>query len=192
MITMRILLFAFPLIAIIGLSTELQAQNSPPPPLIWTPPDSSEVTKYVSSTHGFSIDFIGTPAVAENRGVLSFYTVRRKGSLMSVRVVHFTKEDLEKMTNLEIIQEIKAVYGTSHGFEILKLTKEQDQAIEFSSSNKYTFRRVKAEIRGDKLYELYIDVTNWHILQDYYKDRVDAFNREADRFFDSFRFLPKK
>ena len=79
----------------------------PPPPLIWKAPASSEVKRYINSAHKFSVDFIGDPSVSEGIGVMSHYTVKRPGSLMYVRVIEFAKEDLQKVTVPEIIQQVK-------------------------------------------------------------------------------------
>jgi hypothetical protein len=160
--------------------------GQPPPPLIWKSPDSSEVKRYVNSRHKFSVDFIGDPKVDEGVGVMSYYAVKRPGSQMYVRVIEFTKEDLQKVTVSEIITQIKSAYGTTLKYSIVDLVNEKSDSIEFSASNKFYFRRVNARVVNGKLYELYIDVTNWHILQDQYPEKVKAFNEEVDRFFKSF------
>ncbi|HQZ97748.1 MAG TPA: hypothetical protein PLP21_15610 [Pyrinomonadaceae bacterium] len=158
----------------------------PPPPLIWKAPASSEVKRYINSAHKFSVDFIGDPSVSEGIGVMSHYTVKRPGSLMYVRVIEFAKEDLQKVTVPEIIQQVKSAYGTTLKYSIVDLLSEKSDAIEFSASDTFHIRRVNARVVNGKLYELYIDVTNWHILKDHYPEKVKAFNEEANRFFKSF------
>lgn len=166
-----------------------QTPPPPPPPLIWKAPDSNEIKKYPNNTHRFSVEFAGEIEVSENGGVLSHYVAKRAGSLSYVRVIHFTEEDLKKVSNEAILQEVKDTYSTTDGYKIVGEVKAEPKSIEFSASNKYKFRRIRAMLASGKLYELYIDVTNWHILQDYHKDKVEAFNFEANRFFSSFKLL---
>lgn len=163
-------------------------QGPPPPPLIWKAPASSEVKRYTNSAHKFSVEFIGDPTVNEGM-VMSHYTVKRSGSMMYVRVIEFTQEDLQKVTVPEVIQQVKSAYGTTQKYSIVDLVSEKSDAIEFAASDKFHFRRVNARVVNGKLYELYIDVTNWHILEDHYLEKVKAFNEEANRFFKSFELI---
>ena len=162
----------------------------PPPPLIWQAPLESEIKRYSNSKHGFSVEFPGAPEVTDRSfDIMNYYTVRRGGSTMWVRVISFTKEDLEKVSNEEIIRQVKAAHSSYGKFKIVDVVNERSDAIEYSATDKLTFRRVNARIVNGKLFELYIDVTNWHILQDNYPEKAKAFNQEADRFFRSFLLL---
>lgn len=158
----------------------------PPPPLIWKAPAPSELKRYVNPSKGFSVDFVGDPKVNEGVGVMSHYTVKRSGSQMYVRVIEFTREDLQKVTVPEILAQVKAAYGTTRDYQLVGPTTEKPDSIDFAATNKYYFRRVNARVVDGRLYELYIDVVNWHILQDHYAEKVKDFNVEADRFFKSF------
>jgi len=94
--------------------SHLNAQDGPPPPpLIWKAPVVSEIKKYTNSKHGFSVDFPGTPEVTERpNDIMDYYTVRRSGSTMWVRVISFTKQAPEKLSNEEIIQQEKVEHGS--------------------------------------------------------------------------------
>jgi hypothetical protein len=168
----------------------LFAQDGPPPPLIWRAPEPSEIKRFVSTTHKFSIDFIGEPKASGAAGPgMSYYVVQRPGSLMTVRVIEFTKEELEKHSTADILSQIESVYGTTKNYEIVGQTTQNAELIDFASTDKQHFRRVKARFVNGTLYELYIDVTNWHILQPHYPDKTKAFMEEADRFFKSFAII---
>jgi len=108
---------------------------------------------------------------------------------MWVRGISFTKQDLEKLSNEEIIQQVKVAHGSYRGFKIVDVVNERSDAVEYSATDKVALRRVNARIANGKLYELYIDVTNWHILQANYPEKVRGFSEEAERFFKSFALL---
>lgn len=169
-------------------SISVAGQNNPPPPLIWTPPDATQT--YTNFTYGFSVDLPETPEISEGRlgapSTMNFYTVRRPGSLVYVRVINFTEEELKKVSSQELIRQIKSAHS-SKTFKIGTIFKEGVDHVDYSSSDGATFRRVNARIADGKLYELYIDVTNWHILTESYPETVKKFNAEADRFFKSFK-----
>lgn len=189
---MKQLIIALAVSFLFAFGGDISAQDGPPPPpspLIWEAPDSSEVKRYINSAHKFSADFIGDPKISEGAGVLSHYLVKRPGSQMYVRVIEFTKEDLQKVALPEIIAQIKAAYGTTLSYRIIDLISEKADSIEFSALDKFHFRRVSARVVNGKLYELVIDVTNWHILKDQYPEKVKRFNDDADQFFNSFALL---
>lgn len=168
------------------------AQSPLTPQEFWSAPDSSEIKTYTSSSiHNFRVDFVGTPAVDEGRGAISNYVARLPRSLMSVRVIQFSKSELEKLSSSEILAQVRVAYGTSVGHKILETFKDEKSAIDFLSSNGTTLRRLHALVIGDRLYEMYIELPQFRSLKDVHPDRLAAFSREADRFFNSFEITER-
>ncbi len=162
-------------------------------PEFWSPPYSSDIKTYTSSSiNNFKIDFVGTPVVEEGRGVISNYVARLPRSLMSVRVIQFSKSELERVTSSEMLGQVKVAYGTSQGYKILETFRDEAATIDFLSSNETTLRRVRAHLVGDKLFELYVELPQFQRLKDVHPERLAAFSREADRFFNSFEIVKKK
>ena len=139
------------------------------------------------------MDFPGEPTVSEVQkngqfNLLNFYSVRRQGSLTSIRVIDFTADDLKKIASKEfdVIGQVKTAYSQG-SYKIEKIYRETADSVEFSSTDGLYLRRVSARLLNGKLFELYIDVTNWHVLSKHHPDLVEKFNSEAERFFNSFK-----
>lgn len=178
------------ILAAFALCANSQSTVPPPPPvLIWKAPNPSEIKVFKSNLNHFSAEFAGEVDAGDGIGVLSHYIAKRPGSLTYVRVIQLTAEDLKNPKFESTLDEIKAVYGRKAGYRIIDDKKIDPFTIEFSATNGQSFRRVKAMRYGPTIYEMYVDVVNWPILRDLYKERVEEFNREVDRFFNSFKVL---
>lgn len=168
----------------------------PPPPLIYAPPDVGEIKELVASECGYAISFAGSIEVRKKPNDPEFgcsgLSHSRKGSLATFRMIRFSKDDLAKHPPEEVFSMIKEAYRFKSRNESSSEKEIKVDGIdgkEFSFSDNIRYRRVLAFIKDRTLYELYIDVTNWHILNAHHPEIAAAFEREADRFFKSFRFL---
>jgi hypothetical protein len=182
---------------IFALTVSAQAPPPPPPPpLIYKAPGKSDFKEFISEEKNFQIVFPGAPKITKQEsenGTVTSYQVYREGSNSIVGITEF-KYDLEK--NRERIYEImKAAFLKSPK---TKIESEKDIQLnglpgkEFNLLSDFQYQRTRIFIVGERIYEIRNDVTNWHILTKYNKEKVDDFNNETERFFNSFKFLNKR
>ncbi len=190
---MKVLLNILLLLNCAVFSVFAQKQLPPPRALIYNAPDTKELKEFTSTENNFKAIFPGIPKVNkqdwEKVSVTSF-RIYRQGSNTILNVYEF-KNDLEQIKE--------------KGYELLKtsLLKTPDAkfeaerdvqtngigAKEFDFLVGLQFQRIRVLIVGNRVYELKNDVTNWHILSKYNKEKVADFERETTRFFESFKLL---
>ena len=175
---------------IAGFAVFAQTPPPPPAPLIYTAPGKNELKEFIADDKTFSITFPGTPKVstetAENAKV-TIYRVYRSGSNSIVNTADF---NFELENNKEKIYE--TIKNTYLKIPKSSLVAENDfefdgkKGKEFEILQDYTFLIIRVLIAGTRIYELRSDVTNWHIISKYNKDKVAEFKNETRRFFASF------
>lgn len=166
------------------------AQGPPPPPkpLIYSPPESSELVEFTPEDETFSATFPSAPEFtdAKAEGVeTKIYTSSRNGSRTVVGVTTFTSDISEREDAVfnaisdqlasdgrTIESKTPREMGGCSGNEFRLLYKDIVYRIHFAC------------IVRDRVYEVSADVTNWHIIGD---ETKAAWEKEAERFFASFR-----
>jgi hypothetical protein len=176
----------------------------PPPPLIWAAPSETEIKEFVSKDLGFKISFPGEPKLETKQvdGVEeSFLKVYRKGSNSIVRI--FTYKNKVAKFRDEIVKNYRESIMNSpppyFGAKIPKpeISSENEfkigkyNGIEFTYKFDLSFAKVRLLFVDKRVYEIKTDVTNWHILTQSFKQKVEEFDKETQRFFDSFQLLKK-
>lgn len=170
------------------------AQLPPPPPapLIYKSPEKKDLQEYTASNKSFKAIFPGTPQVSENKEKISTsisYSVKRMGSLSLVLINEFDVNTEDKLSY--VFESVKSGLIKQN----LKIENEKDIKIdgivgkEFSASDALTFQKARIFATGKRIYIILSDVTNWQILNNFHKDKVEEFNNETDRFFNSFKIL---
>ncbi|HEX8249222.1 MAG TPA: hypothetical protein VF599_13680 [Pyrinomonadaceae bacterium] len=197
---MKKLLLAILLLSFSSLAV-LAQDDMPPPPLIYSAPSAAEIKEFVSKENNFSISFPGVPNTAAKKtedSTENVFSVYRSGSNSTVSVWEF-KNDVENRRE-EVLKRYREsiLYAPflSSGDKLKpSITSENDIQIgkykgkEFAYKADLKFTRVRLLFAGKRIYKIKTDVTNWHILTEYYKEKVSDFGKETDRFFNSFKFL---
>lgn len=184
---------------------KLLAQDMPPPPpLIWATPSETEIKEFVSKDLGFKISFPGNPKLETKQvdGVdESFFKVYRKGSNSIVRIFAYKKK-VEKFRD-EIVKNYRdSIMNSPPPYFGAKFPKPEiisenefnlgkHKGIEFVYKFDLSFAKVRLLFVDKRVYEIKSDVTNWHILTQSYPKKVDEFDKETKRFFDSFQLIKK-
>jgi hypothetical protein len=163
----------------------------PPPPLIYKAPDKSTLKTYVSKDHAFEVVFPGEPTTkkieAAEFNVFTFETYK-DGSRSTIIVYQYNsvmdrnkdalyaviRQNLLNAPKTTIESEGEIINGDIHGKE-------------FNVLSDYTFRRTRVFANGRLVYIVSCDVTNWHILNSYRKEKVVEFKNESERFMNSFK-----
>ncbi|MDQ3798382.1 MAG: hypothetical protein M3384_02930 [Acidobacteriota bacterium] len=193
-----ILLLSFSSLAVLAQSRD----NPPPPPLLYLAPAKAEIKEFVSKEHNFSVAFPGVPKAEVKQAKdarESVFKVYRQGSYSVVTVWEF-KNDAEKRREEFLKKYRESILNTSPPFggrQMLKpsIISENDIQIgkykgkEFAYEADIKFTRTLLLFAGKRIYEIKADVTNWHILREYQKNKAEDFLKEAERFFNSFKLL---
>jgi len=172
--------------------TILGDKNVPPPaPLIYRAPEKSELKEFTSEDTAFQITFPGVPKTSEqeiSNGNVTNYRVYRQGSNSIVNTIDY---------NFELESNMEKIYETvkANLLKVPKSTVEAEKDIkvdgkvgkEFNVLQDYQFQKIRILIVGKRIYEIRSDVTNWHILSKYNKEKVVDFENETERFFSSFK-----
>jgi hypothetical protein len=167
----------------------------PPAPLIYKAPLKTDLKDFTAADKSFSITFPGTPKTVTrdmDKAIVTTSSVYRQGSNSVVSVYEF-------QNNLEEIREKAFELYKSSLRTSPKMTIEAEREIEFDGMpakeydilEDFNFHKIRVFISGKRIYELKNDVTNWHILTKYNKDKAADFENETKRFFDSFKLLIK-
>ncbi|MBA2335023.1 MAG: hypothetical protein H0V90_08810 [Blastocatellia bacterium] len=147
-----------------------QTPAPPPPPLIFSKPDPSEVFEYTAEDNSFKATFPGKLSLSDqvlDKAFIRRYRVYRKGSNSIIGVTTFKtkvsekyskifsaiRESLAKLpkTSIVVDKDIKFGGKTAHEFEIL---------------SDFQYRRIRIFVIGAQIFEIQSDVTNWHIIGD--------------------------
>lgn len=173
-------------------STPGQTEDlGPPPPLIYKAPDKSSLKTYTSDDKTFEVVFSGNPAVKnlEPNGfkVLSLQT-NQNGSHSSVVVYSYNViMDQNKASTYGVIrQNILKSPKTTIESE-LDLKNGEVDGREFNVLSDYVYKRIRVFAKDKRVYVVSCDVTNWHILNQWYKEKVADFKAESERFLNSFK-----
>lgn len=170
--------------------------SAPPPPLIYSAPDKSQIAEFRADKLGFKVNFPGKPVenveYLENENIYIF-KLYLNGSNKIVKVTDFSFEKSQNIKSAEIFEQKKLEYlsGENNSLEYEKEVSFKNYAgIEFGIKRGYIYQKARVYIVRNKVYEIIIDVTNWHILQSEEKSKVAEFETEAAGFFDSFEIIP--
>jgi hypothetical protein len=161
---------------------------------LYSAPKAEEIKEFVSESGKFKASFAGDPKTKlnpEQPGFAAYY-LTRSGSNSSVTVNQFgadtakqkdtiykyVKDSLLKLPEATIISETDFQVGSYSGKEI---------AMTYDKGGYYT--RVRVLPAGKKIFEIKIDVVNWHMMKENHKKEFEA---EAQRFFDSFKLTDDK
>ena len=169
------------------------AQSPPPPPLIYSAPEKSELKEFTAEDKAFQITFPGVPKITKQEitnGNITNYSFYRKGSNSIVNTIDYDFEVQDQSD--KVFENIK-----NSLLKIPKATIEAERNIDFDGiSGKefdvlqdYEYQKIRILIIGKRIYELRKDVTNWHILNQFKKEKVAEFEEEAKRFFASFKII---
>lgn len=173
--------------------TTVFAQSPPPAPLIYKAPEKSDLKEFTAEDKTFQITFPGVPKITEQEipnGKVTNYRVYRQGSNSIVNTIDYEFELKDAGKIYEVVK--------TNLLKLPKLTVEAERDIkidgvivgkEFDVLQDYHFQKVRILIVGKRIYEIKSDVTNWHILSKYNKDKVTDFENETERFFASFKSL---
>ncbi len=191
---MEKLLFVF--IATFSLLISINGQTDPPPPLIYAPPDIAQLQEYSAPRYGFKIVFAGIPyesqELSEEENIFKFRT-RQNGSTEMVKVTQLVLKGSESVSDSTIFDRKRDEY---HADKKSTLESEKDVFVgsrlgkEFRFNQVLFYRIIRVFIVKNHIYELSVDVTNWHILQQFNQDKIREFENESLRFFESFQFQP--
>ena len=173
------------------LNCELIIFAQSPPPLIYSAPEKSELKEFTAEDNTFQVTFPGIPKIAEQKitdGNITSYSTYRKGSNSIVNTIEYDF-DVENQSK-KIFENIKNTL-----LETPKLTIRAERNInfdgfsgkEFDVLQDYQYQKIRILIIGKRIYELRSDVTNWHILNQYQKEKIIEFEEETKRFFSSFK-----
>ena len=177
-------------------SAAQQAPPPPPPPLIYEAPATTDIKSFTAADKSFTADFPGKPEVDEKmmgNGKVYSFRVYRKGSNSVIGITEFmddlsseservfkvVRERMQKRPDTKIVSEKEAKLGGYTGKE-------------FVIDDGFVHRISRVFIVRQRIYEIYVDVTNWHILTRHNPEIVAAFEKEAVRFFDSFHLTETK
>ena len=176
-----------------ALTVMTQAPPPPPPPLIYKAPEKSDFKEFVSEDKTFEIVFPGVPKITKqeiSNGVVTSYRVYRQGSNSIVNTVDYNfdlenqREKVYQTVKNNLTKIPKAVIETERDIKIDGITGK-----EYGISYDLQFQKLVILIVGRRVYELKSDVTNWHILSRYNKEKVADFENETKRFFASFNSI---
>ncbi len=169
-----------------------QSPPRPPKPLIYKVPEKNELKEFVSEDKTFQIVFPGVPKMTEQEipnGKITNYRVYQEGSTSIVNTIDYNYElsDADKIYEIvkaNLLKLPKAKIETEKDIKVGEISGK-----EFDVLQDYQFQKIRILIVGKRIYEIKSDVTNWHILNNYYKDKVAGFRNETERFFASFKSL---
>ncbi|MCD9187409.1 MAG: hypothetical protein LUM44_13320 [Pyrinomonadaceae bacterium] len=191
--------YLFLIIALKIFVISIYSQSPPPPPppkpLIYSAPGKDEIKEFESKDFDFKADFVGVPNLTQGKlieGTENLFKINHKGSEAHIRVIDFDFNIEKSVDKDEIFGLFKSKYLDEPGNE---LVSEKDFSLngkpgkEFEIKDDLELKKIRVLIRNDRIYEQYIDVTNWHILSEYNPDKVKAFRDEAARFFASFEIV---
>nr|HQU84902.1 hypothetical protein [Pyrinomonadaceae bacterium] len=172
-----------------------QAPPPPPPPLIFSAPTAANIKEFRAESFGFKSDFPGIPQNVEEKlkvGKGNVFKSRFTGADYLVRVIEFDFNVEKSVDSSQIFEIFKTKYLDDPSNEIVSektVTFNGKNAKEFEVKDTFYFNKVKVIINEDRIYEIFINVTNWHILSKYNPEKVKEFQNEADRFHSSFQFI---
>ncbi|MBS1796427.1 MAG: hypothetical protein JSS81_21435 [Acidobacteria bacterium] len=192
-------------ILVCGSFWHVTAQKTPPPPTIYSAPNPSEIKEFISDQDGFKVSFPGIPKAQEstkNETRIRSYSVNREGSNSMVSVMEF-KPGAEFDTDQFIASYKEGILNLSttlygQNFPNAKIVLEKDfqsgknKGKEFHYEWLMMFYKVRLLFVDKKVYEVLVNVSNWHILKDMRKEKVEEFERESERFLNSFQVLENK
>lgn len=187
---MRLILAILFLLSFGEILVYTQEPLPPPPPLIYSAPNSADIKEFVPEDKSFKVAFPGTPKISKQDvtgGSITTYSVYRQGSNSVVTIID--SGDGITLKNEEIIERLK---GNLLKAPDSKLVEEKDfkttnqTGKEFAVNYGMKFMKVKMLITKKKIYLISSDVTNWHIIGNPTKK---AYEDETTRFFDSFETL---
>ena len=171
----------------------VHAQLPPPPPLIYKAPEKTELKEFVSEDKTFQITFPGIPKISKQEiegGNLTSYIVYRQGSNSIVNTADFTveveanKEKIYETMKSNLLKLPKTTIEAERNFKI-----DGKEGKEFDVVQDFYLQKIRILIIGKRIYEIKSDVTNWHILSKYSKEKAAEFENETRRFFDSFKHI---
>lgn len=183
-------------------SIAVWAQKMPPPPLIYSAPKPAEIKEFISPDRKFKVSFPGIPRVEKEANEVysgSVYFVIRAGSNSIVNEIVYKENMEQKMDQFlerykeSILNSPNVSYGKT--YPKAKIIVEKDIQIgdlkgkEFAYELVMQYYKVRVLFMKERVYEIKTDVTNWHILKDSMKDKVAEFDKESERFFNSFQIL---
>ncbi|MCY7345910.1 MAG: hypothetical protein LH614_06775 [Pyrinomonadaceae bacterium] len=169
------------------------AQSPPPPaPLIYKAPEKSILEEFIPEDKSFQITFPGVPKITKQEianGKATNYRVYRQGSNSILNTIDydFALNDAAKIYEVVKANLLKIPKSTIEAEKDIKIDGISGK--EFDVLQDYQFQKIRILIVGKRIYEIRNDVTNWHILSEYDKDKVAEFENETTRFFNSFKSL---
>lgn len=176
-----------------GLNTLAQPPPPPPPPLIYQSPDKNEIKDFVSEDKTFQITFPGIPKITKQEienATFTSHRVYRQGSNSIVNIYDYEfeiegrKDKILETVKNNLLKKPKLTIESEKDIEIGGLAGKELEVLQ-----DYQFQIIRILITGERIYELKNDVTNWHILSKFNKDKIAEFKDETRRFFDSFKII---
>ncbi len=170
--------------------------EAPPAPLRYSKPDTSLLQEFSAPRYGFKITFAGKPSESkeylENENIFTFST-SQNGSSGIVKVTQLKTGGVGEISESKIFNSKKTDYLSN---KKSSLDYEKDISVgnrngkEYGINQGISYRKIRVFIFKNHVYEISIDVINWHVLQQFYKEKVKDFESESLRFFESFQFQP--
>ena len=192
---MRTIVFATSVILAVVIAAAAQ-DGPPPPPLIYAPPAAADIQTFSSSDKSFTASFPGKPEVEEKmmgNAKVSSIRVYRKGSNSVIGITDFMRDISANSEQVfKMVRERMVAKGDA------KIVSEKDVKLdtyagkEFVIDSGMVHRISRVFVVRERIYEIYIDVTNWQILTDHNPKVVSEFDKEATRFLDSFQLAKTK
>lgn len=171
--------------------TNINQPPPPPAPLIYKAPNASDLRNFVSEDKTFQITFPGIPKISKQEipnGNVTSYRVYRQGSNSIVNTIDY---NFELENNAERIYEnvrttlLKVPKSTIEAERDVKIGDMSGK--EFDVLQDYQFQKIRILIVAKRIYEIKSDVTNFHILSKYNREKITDFKNETERFFASFK-----
>jgi hypothetical protein len=182
--------FVFLILLILSGVATTAAQASPPSPVLYSAPAASEIQTFTAPDKSFSASFPGKPEVEEKmmgNAKVSSFRVYRKGSNTVIGITDFMRdisgnpERVFKMVRDRMLLKPDSKIASEKDIKL-----DSHAGKEFVIDSGYVHRISRVFIVRERIYEVYIDVTNWNILA---PTVVSSFEKEATRFLDSFRLV---
>lgn len=179
-----------------------QGPPPPPPPSIYSAPDKNEINEFVSIDNNFKISFPGKPVIEKDlkENVLSVsFTVKREASKSYVNIQKFStnienkKDDIFRSFKEYALNTPEPFKGAN--IPKPKLIEEKEvklgsvSGIEFTYEANFQYTKARIFVVNDTIYEMVNYAANWHILSRFNPEKVEAFNKESERFLNSFKFI---
>jgi len=190
-------------LVLISAATILAQKNlNPPAAIIYSAPKAVLIKDFASPDKKFKAAFPGIPIVEnfDGKGYSStVYMVLLNGSNEVVNVIQYSENAEANMD--KILANTRETIANSSGtiyngtVEKAKITEEKDIQVGNFKGKQFSYElglenhKVRFVFNKETVYEIRTSVTNWHMLKEMNKPKAAEFEKESERFFNSFQII---